>query len=121
MDISVEVYENRNTVEDYTGEDNYISSLHMPDYMKVDNSREIDKQNIDSILFPDFIEPYEKPNTTKVTNWYHCESVWCSPVTPLTTFDYIHLGALFHNVVLRKFNSDEISRIRVTFNKIIEK
>lgn len=121
MDISVEVYEDRNRVEDYTGEDNYISSLHMPDYMKSDNSREIDKQNIDSLLFPDFIKPYEKPKITKVTNWYHCESVWCSPYTPLTTFDYIGLGMLFHTVVYRKFFPDDISRIRVTFNKIIEK
>lgn len=65
MDISVEVYENRNTVEDYTGQDNFISSLHIEDFMEPLKEVEKYKQLLANLLMPDFVEPYVEP---KVTN-----------------------------------------------------
>lgn len=121
MDISVEVYEDRNTVEDYIKPDNYPSSLHMPDYMKEDTSPTLEELKKDynvEQFFSQFKNNGIKLSPKQTTNWYHCEAVWCSRHTPLTTFDSIPLGILFHTVIFRKFKDEEISRIRVTFNKI---
>lgn len=121
MDISVEVYDDWNTVEDYIKPDNYPSSLHKPDYMKMEmetspTSEEQKKNYIVEQFFLLFIKNNEIKLTPKqTTNWYHCEAVWCSRYTPLTTFDSIPLGTLFHTVILGKFNPEDINRIRITF------
>lgn len=118
MDISVEVYENINKAEDNTVQNNYITTLHMPDYMKIDTNTNIGELDSYLAFWPSFLKPDTKKH--RVTNWYHSEAVWCSPYTPLTTYDSIVLDVLFSTVVFRQFNGN-INRIRVTFNKIIEK
>ena len=121
MDISVEVYDDWSTMEDYIKPDNYPSSLHMPDYMKDDTSPTLEELKKDynvEQFFSQLKNNEIKLTPKQTTNWYHCEALWCSRYTPLTTFDSIPLGTLFHTVILGKFNPEDINRIRVTFIKI---
>lgn len=107
-DISVEKYDNpniwSNIINFYDNkiviQDNYISGLHTPDYAK-----------------PYIDEDY------KITNWYHTEAVWCGGSSPQTTHSHISISMLFYELINNEMmhNDFDIARIRVTFNKIIEK
>lgn len=110
MDISVEKYDNHkihgNVLSFYGDiivvEDNYVSSPDAPDYTKLSTD-----------------EQY------RVTNWHYTETVWCSGSSPLHPTKYnIDVALIFYELMDNEIKHKEdfdITRIRVTLNKIIEK